>query len=121
MSYEITWEEHGVYKRFWGFVSYQEYSRSQESVLGDPRVDEIRYIINDLLAVEGYTVTTEQAEYLASFNRGSSFSNPRIRIAYVTRDAKVIFLMRAMSAISSYRLKDFPTLEDAKSWAAEEA
>ncbi|MCM2308516.1 MAG: STAS/SEC14 domain-containing protein [Sulfuritalea sp.] len=121
MTYQITWEERGVYKRFWGFVSFQEYSRTQELVLGDARADDIRYIINDLLDVEGYTVTTDQAEYLAAFNRGSSFSNPRIRIAYVTHDPKLVWLMKAAAVFSAYSLKDFPTLEAAREWVAKEA
>ncbi|MDP3511755.1 MAG: STAS/SEC14 domain-containing protein [Sulfuritalea sp.] len=121
MTYQITWEERGVYKRFQGFVSFQEYSRSQELVLGDARADDIRYIINDLLEVEGYTVTTDEAEYLAAFNRGSSFSNPRIRIAYVTRDPKLIWLMRAAAVFSSYSVQAFPTLDAAREWAAKES
>ena len=120
MPYELTWEERGVYKRLWGFISFPEYARSQELVLSDPRADDIRYVINDLLEVEGYTVTTKEAEYLAAFNRGSSLSNPRIRIAYVTKDAKVIFLLKAASVFSSYTVKDFPTLQDARAWVAKE-
>lgn len=81
-------------------------------VPGDARAD-------DLLDVEGYTVTTEEAEYLAAFNRGSSFSNPRIRIAYVTRDPKLIWLMRAAAVFSSYSVKDFPTPEAAREWEGE--
>ncbi len=120
MPYELTWEERGVYKRFWGFISFQEYARTQELVLGDSRIDDMRYVINDFRAVEGYTVTAEQVAYLAAFNRGSSFSNPRIRIAYVTSDAKVIFLLRAGAVFSSYPLKDFATLEAAREWVAKE-
>lgn len=120
VPYELTWEERGVYKRFWGFVSFQEYARTQELVLGDARADDIRYVINDFLAVEGYTATTEQAAYLAAFNRGSSFSNPRIRIAYVTMDPKVIFLLKAGAVFSSYPVKSFPTLEAAREWVSTE-
>ncbi|MBI3094290.1 MAG: hypothetical protein HYY97_05405 [Rhodocyclales bacterium] len=74
-------------------------------------------IINDLLEVDGYTVTADQAEHLAAFNRGSSFSNPGIRIAYVTRDPKLIWLMRAAAVFSSYSVQAFPTLDAAREWA----
>ena len=50
------------------------------------RIDECRYVINNLLDVEHYSITRDQAEYLAAYNRGSSFSNPHLRIAYVTTD-----------------------------------
>lgn len=121
MSHEITWEARGVYKRFTGFVSYEEYARTQEEVLSDPRVDSIRYVINDLLEVEGYSVTRDQVEYLAAFNRGTSFSNPRIRIAYVVKTPAARLLVKAGSMISSLTLKDFSTLEAARDWVAEES
>lgn len=119
MTCEMTWERRGVYKRFAGFVSYEEYARSQERVLGDPRTDDLRYIINDLREMEGYSVTREQLEYLAAFNRASSYSNPEVRIAYVTTDLKIILLLKAAALVSTYPLKAFSTLEAAREWAAE--
>jgi hypothetical protein len=73
MSYELTWEDRSVYKHFKGFVSYQEYAKSQEVVLSDPRIDDCRYVINDLLNIKDYSLTTEQAEYLAAYNRDPVF------------------------------------------------
>ncbi len=119
MTCEMTWERRGVYKRFAGFVSYEEYARSQERVLGDPRTDDLRYIINDLREMEGYSVTREQLEYLAAFNRASSYSNPEVRIAYVTTDLKIILLLKAAALVSTYPLKAFSTPEAAREWAAE--
>lgn len=120
MPYTITWEGRGFYKRFTGRVTYQEYARSQEQVLGDERIDEARYVINDMLAVEGYAITSDEAEYLAAFNRGSSYSNPRLRVAYVTTDIRAILLLRLASTISSLELKAFPTLEEARAWGVAE-
>ncbi len=118
MPFELNWEARGVFKRVWGFVSFEEYARSQEMVLGDARADDIHYIINDLRAVEGYSgATPDHAEYLGAFNYGSSRSNPRIRIAYVTSDLKIITLVKVASLVSSYQLKSFATLEEARAWA----
>ncbi len=118
MPFTLTWKDHGVYKKFTGFVSFQEYARSQEMVLGDPRTDDLRYVINDLLDVEGYSVTLHEAEYAAAFNRGASLSNPRLRIAYVTRDIKAITLLKLVSVLSSFPIKTFATIEEARAWAA---
>jgi hypothetical protein len=118
MPFELTWEARGVYKRFTGKVSFEDYSRSQELVLGDIRTDHLRYVINDLLSVEGYSVTKDQLEYLAAFNKGASLSNPRIRIAYVTRDLRVIAMLKLAAVLSSFELRHFPTLEDARAWIA---
>jgi len=118
MPFEMTWEDRGVYKRFTGKVSFPEYARSQELVLGDSRTDSLHYVINDLLAIEGYSFTTDQAEYLAAFNKGPSLSNPHLHVAYVTRDLRIITILKMMAAISSFELRHFPTLEEARAWAA---
>lgn len=118
MPYEMTWEPRGVYKRFHGVVPFQEYMRSQERVLADPRADDIRYVINDLIEVDSYSVTDDQAEYAAAITRGASISNPRLQIAYVTTDSRVLMLIKAASIISSYALHAFPTRVEARKWAA---
>ena len=119
MPYSMTWEPKGVLKRFAGTVSWPEYARSQEEVLGDPRVDDIRYIINDLLDVESYSITPDEAEYSAAITRGASMSNPRVRITYVTRDARIMLLVMTVRALTPYQLKTFPTLDDARAWCEE--
>ena len=68
MPYEMTWEPRGVYKRFHGVVPFQEYMRSQERVLADPRADDIRYVINDLIHDPDtqaliFDIVKNQAEY----------------------------------------------------------
>ena len=119
MPCEITWEEHGVYKRFSGMVSYAEYRRSQERVLADARTDSLRYIINDASAMEGFLGTTDDAEESAAFNYATSLSNPAMRIAYVTSDLRLIAMIKVASVMSSYPLKCFATLEAAHAWAME--
>jgi hypothetical protein len=116
MSYTVTWEERGCYKRFTGKVSFQEYARSQEEVTGDARIDEAKYIINDLLGLDGYTVTPDQAEYAAAFTRGPSYSNPWLRIAFVTTDTKIILLLMIVQRLSSLEVGAFPTVEEARAW-----
>ena len=118
MTHKIIWEPKGVYKHFSGFLSFEEYARTQEQILADPRVDQIRYIINDFLDVDSYSVAPDQVEYSAALNRGTSYSNPRIRIAYVTTRPAVRLLVKTASASSSLTLKDFPTLEAARTWAS---
>lgn len=116
MSYAVTWEAHGAYKYFSGHVSFAEYAHSQEEILGDARADEIRYVINDLRDVESYTVTQDEAEYSAAFNRASAVSNPRVRIAYVTSDTKIRLLIGMAKILSSYEIKAFDSLGDARAW-----
>jgi len=114
----MSWESKGVYKHFTGHVSYPEYASSQERVLSDHRTDSIRYVINNLLEVQSYSITTDQAEYLAAFSRGPSISNPHLRIAYVTTDVKIRMLTKLVAIISSYELITFLTLAAAREWSS---
>ena len=114
MPFTITWEDGGVYKLFTGVVSFQEYSRSQELVLGDVRTDSLHYVINDFLAVEGYSLTTDQVKYVAAVNLGASITNPHLQIAYVTKDLRVIAMLRLAAVFSSFKLRNFSTLEEAR-------
>jgi hypothetical protein len=86
-------------------------------LLGDVGADDIHYIINDFSAVEGYSATSDDAEYSAARNRRASRSNPRVRIAYVTTDLKVIAMLRVAALASSRELESFPALEEARAWA----
>lgn len=117
MSYALTWEKSGVYKKFRGQISFQEYAKSQAQVLSDPRADEIRYILNDLLEMTGYTVTREEAEESAAFNRASALSNPHVRVAYVTTDVKLRLLLKLAGVFSAYEIRAFNSLDEARRWA----
>lgn len=78
----------------------------------------MRYVINDCLEVEGYSASPEEAEYSAAFNRGTSYSNPRLRIAWVSTTPAIRALVAVANTISSLPLKAFTTLEEARIWAA---
>lgn len=117
MPYEMMVDRYGVYKRFRGKVTYHEYAESQERVFCDPNVEHFRYVINDLLAVDSYSVSREQVEYLAALNRGPSVRNPGLQVAYVTTDIRAKALVEIARHISSFKLHIFPTLEETLRWA----
>lgn len=121
MSFTLDWEDHGVYKKFSGVVSFSEYARSQELVFGSPRTDDLHYVINDFLDIQDYAVTTDEAEYAAAITRGASQSNARLRVAYVTQDVKLIMLIERVSVLSFYPLKTFSSLENARAWISANA
>lgn len=119
MPYTIEWEPRGVYKRFSGVCSWAEFLRSQEAVLGDARLDDIHYSINDLQGVENISIisiTGDEAEYSAAITRGSSLSNPTLKIAFVTADRRITMLAMAVRALTPLRVATFATEAEARSW-----
>lgn len=117
MPYTIEWEFKGVYKRFFGVCSWEEYVRSSEEVLGNIRFDEIHYAINDLRDVESYSaISSDQADYSAAITRGASMSNPWLKIAFVTADRRIRMLVRAARVITPYEVEIFSSVAEARSW-----
>ncbi|CAG0950374.1 hypothetical protein RHDC4_00041 [Rhodocyclaceae bacterium] len=118
MPFEIQWEPRGAYKRFHGFVAMDDLIQAAQRVEGDPRFDDIRYVINDFLAIEGHGVTDIQVRMLAAMDSGAAFTNPNIRIAVVTDRDEVRALVGIYTAppLNAYPTETFSTLAQARDW-----
>lgn len=120
MAYEIMWETGGVSKRFHGHVSDDELIQSLVQVESDPRFDSIRYVINDFLDVEGFTVSEDGVLMASAIDRGAAQSNPHIRIAVVTTDSQIHELARlyAASPVNAYPTEVFLNDGEARCWVS---
>ena len=49
MPYRIRWEGHGVYRRFFGVITREEFRDAYREMCSDVRYEGIRYIISDYL------------------------------------------------------------------------
>ena len=118
MAYEIVWEPHGVYKKFWGYVSSSEFSRSVAAVHNDPRFDSLRYSINDYLAVKGFDVAENTVDVIAAMSLGARTFHPKAKIALVTDNDRIVELARHYSSppLGSYPTEIFATVESAREW-----
>lgn len=94
MPCEITWEPHGVYKKFSGFIEAAEFVESTKAVHEDPRFDSLHYVINDLLHFDGESVTEAAIDYVAALWLGAQYSNTGIRVAFLATDARIKALIR---------------------------
>ena len=118
MAFELIWEPHGAYKRFWGFVSIPEFIESSAKLHGDRRFDSIRYVINDYLGVEGHEVSEEAIAGIAAVSIGGQAINANFRIALVTTDAAIRELawQFASRTLASYPTQLFSTVAEARKW-----
>ena len=118
MPYDITWEPHGVYKKFWGFVTASEFIQSVGAFHNDPRFDDFLYTINDFLAVEGFDVSLQTIEYVAALNLGAQAFHPHGWVAAVTTDERITALARHFSSpdLDSYPTEVFASVAAAREW-----
>ena len=123
MPYEITWEDQGVYRRYHGHTDGAELARSVCEVELDIRFDQLRYVLNDMLASEGISATDEAVTEISAIDGGAELSNPNIRIAIVADKPALRAVGEAYIAagLNSYPTRMFFTLAEARAWLAEPA
>lgn len=119
MAYEFVWEPEGVIRQFSGTVSAREFIRAVERVQGDARYDDMRYVINDFLAVAEPTFDEDAFTELAVLHYGAHASNPNCRVVFLTTDNALASLVRKVlqnGPVVSYQTEVFPTLVEARDW-----
>lgn len=121
MAYELVWEPEGVVRRFSGVVSAAEFISSVERVQGDPRYDDMHYVINDFSAVPTLNLSDETFTELAVLHYGAFVSNPNCRVVFVTADNVLAGMVRRIlqqGPVVSYQTKVFLTEVEARDWLA---
>ena len=89
MPYSNVWESRGVCTRFSGIVSTGEYVRSAEEICADPRFDDLRFVIKDLLAIDGHSIDRSAVEPVAAIRYGARYTNPNIYVILLTADPRL--------------------------------
>ncbi len=122
MPYELIWEDKGVCRRYFGHTDSVELARSVLEVEHDARFDQLRYVLNDMLASEGVSITEDALAEISAVDGAAELSNPNIRIALVADKPALRTVGEAYIAagLNSYPTRMFFTLKDARAWLAEE-
>ena len=120
MSFELTWEPCGVYRRYWGDVSMAERRRSLELICADPRFDDLHYVITSYLDVDSCDISPAANKEIAALHIGPSRTNPRIRIAAVVTDARIIQSIEHFIGLEMTSLPYciFPSVAAAREWVS---
>ena len=118
MAFELIWESHGLYKRFWDFVTVAELIESVAKPRGDPRFDGIFYVIYDFLAVEGHEVAENAMAGIVAISGGGQAVNPNVVIAVLTTrdEIKDLAWVFASRTLASYPTRIFSSLVHARDW-----
>jgi hypothetical protein len=121
MPYRIRWEGHGVYRRFFGVITLEEFREANKEMRTDVRYEGVRYIISDYLeARPAPDITERDLQNYAELERLYFYSSPDIVQAIVATDPKTVSFARYYEAlgVSPYCLADFATVDEARHWTA---
>ena len=121
MPYQVQWELHGVYSRYYGIVTGEDMRRHIEEVCKDARFERHRYNILDFSDATDFSPTEKELLINSGVLIGAAFMNHQVLVAaVVTRDNIRAALERfdALGA-SPYVAKIFPTVGEARKWIEE--
>jgi hypothetical protein len=121
MPYRIRWEGHGVYRRFFGVITLEEFGAANREMRSDVRYEGIRYIISDYLEAQPAAEITERdLRAYARQERVHFYDSPDIVKAIVATDPKNVTFARYYESlgVSPYCTADFATVADARGWIA---
>ena len=120
MPYDLTWEPRGVYRRYWGDVSIDERRESFDRIFADPRFDELLFTITDYLDVRQYEITDAATEEIAALHVGPTETNPRLLIAAVVTEPRIVKAIEHFIALDMTRTpyRIFSNVAAARAWIA---
>lgn len=121
MPYELAWEPpRGVHRRYFGHVTIAQRQESFERICADRRFDDLRYTITNYLDVESYEITERATAEIAALHVGPIRTNPRIVIAAVVVDEKIIAAIQHFISLQfiSQPYRIFATEGGARAWIA---
>jgi hypothetical protein len=121
MPYRIRWEGHGVYRRFFGVITREEFRDAYREMCSDVRYEGIRYIISDYLETEvGPDITERDLRAQAEIERLHFYDSPDTVQAMVATDPKIVAFVKYYESlrVSPYCLGDFSTVAAARQWIA---
>lgn len=119
MPYEIIREPRGVWKRFRGVVTPEEFFASVRDFHNDPRFETLLYSINDFTDAEQFVLSEAQVEYTAAVNIGSVMQNSTVRIIGISTNPQIIGLAAHYDRLTGRPILIFPTIAAARAWIAE--
>lgn len=118
MPYAIHWEPNGVYKKYTGRVTGQEFFRAVKQVNSQPNFETFHYVINDFLdCVEFLPIKSDQEDAVAAAI-GAHMTNTRFVAAFVAVNPEVVESLRSIAeqAKGSMQVCLFNNLADARNW-----
>lgn len=121
MAADYNWEGKGLYIRYSGKLIGSEVLSAALQAGGDPRFDDLQYVIVNLVDAVESTMSPEDIRTLAAYNKAMGETNPRIKNAVVSyvgdesREALAVFYALLAEELP-WEVEIFKSVEAARKW-----
>jgi len=119
MPYKISWEERGVYIKWFGIITAEENIRLNGEIYGNKLFETIEYQIGDFIDAEHATFTEREIYVIAKLEIQASRWNKRLMVAHITKDPEIVKAIKSYEynlRESDWKFGIFDDLEDARKW-----
>lgn len=118
MPYRIDWEPRGVYKKYTGRVTGQEFIQAVQAVNASPDFQNYHYVINDFSDCIEFDLSAGQFDDALAAAIGAHAINPKFVAAFVAPGAAHLDTLETLSAKANAHLRTavFSNLKDARRW-----
>lgn len=118
MPYCIEWEPQGVYKKYTGRVTGQEFLQAVQTVNASPDFQTYHYVINDFSDCTDFDLPDGFFDDALAAAIGAHAVNPKFVAAFFARDAAILNMLEPLSGKANTHLHTavFTSLKDARRW-----
>lgn len=122
MTFNLTWEPHGILVFLSGKVTREEFFDLHQRIYANPRIDEIHYVLYDTLAVTEVELAEDDLRAIAAKVFGGGRTRGGIRQAFAAtacdaQSAARTFIQVSKMLGSNREFGIFSSLPEARAWA----
>ena len=111
----MTWKDNELLWELSGVISAEELHKINLDHQGDPRWDDLSYLIADFKNVISINLPEEKLIVVQAINKAEAISNPYLKIASIANSNETIKLADFYGTDTSWEYGVFETLTEARS------
>ena len=119
MSYSISWEDKGVFVKWYDRHTYKDLLECNGIIYGDRRYENIEYEVADFSEVKSFEITEKEALNIGTLEEKSSIWNKELKVAHITTNEafiKMVNLYADKLKDTKWKIGIFSNKEDAYQW-----
>lgn len=119
MTFNINWDQYGVYVKFRGIVTAQDLIDANNYLISNKNFEDINYQIFDFINIDGFNITKEDIQIVGTMDKSQSDFKKEMKVAIVTQDNKVRDITAEYEQLmegSRWKTKIFDDVDNARKW-----